>query len=67
MRYNHEKEEETRHIRHLLDSEAVLGGKRLKVENTGNTSNDGNNMDTLFKEKANVNVQSQFKFNKFFI
>lgn len=55
MRYNHEKEEEARHIRYLLDNESALEGKKLKIEKIGNVSNDVNNMDIVFKEKTNAN------------
>jgi len=61
MRYNHEKEEEARHIRYLLDNEATLEGKKLKVENSSNISNDNNNMDILFKEKTNANDNESSK------
>lgn len=54
LRYRQEKQEEERHIRFLLDTEARLGGKRNQADENVNVLNDKNYSNIIIGEKSSM-------------
>jgi len=59
-----EKEQETRHIKYLIDAESMLASKKLKLEDAVNAVTQNENMVKYLKEKGimdelgNVNISN---------
>jgi len=61
IRAKQEKDEEDRHIRYLLDAEAKLSGKRMKIEDALTAVSENENMVKFMKEKGLLDENGALK------